>query len=441
MLNFYIDEKGPQETYRIEDTKDPMFTEKLKYGSDNMHNYVGAAVEMIDSKEQDIGNQLIKLEDDFKSSQMKGKELKGKDIVKNKIFEYGIASMRSKEVQFYTDLLELLNKEDVQPCIYIINKMSYLVSAKLRDWILLVSDCENINPYTLKFIFTGYLEIEGNRDDIKALLDENVNVYRLLKVISKNLKLFIKENSNNSRMLESQIPAYKQMLKFINKYKNTKSNNNGYKNLRFNWQVVNQMFDLWLEEIINNDDNESSEEVNVYLDEGIKCSIFSSIKQVDHVYGCQHSNDVPGIRIADYLAVIYGKLLQTLLDHSQYDRKKPKNQKLIETSFFDIDEKQFNLLKLLYKYIFMNNCHYNVMRDCYYKDEVRLENYLSYFNTFKTFKQYHAIDNIKHRNKENDQLMDTLKKVNQGYDNQAYKIRHSYQSYREAFADNKLVDL
>ena len=89
----------------------------------------------------------------------------------------------------------------------------------------------------------------------------------------------------------------------------------------------------------------------------------------------------------------------------------------------------------------MNNCHYNVMRDCYYKDEVRLENYLSYFNTFKTFKQYHAIDNIKHRNKENDQLMDTLKKVSRGYDNQAYKIRHSYQSYREAFADNKLVDL
>ena len=222
MLNFYIDEKGPQETYQIEDTKDPMFTEKLKYGSDNMHNYVGAAVEMIDSKEQDIGNQLIKLEDDFKSSQMKGKELKGKDIVKNKIFEYGIASMRSKEVQFYTDLLELLNKEDVQPCIYIINKMSYLVSAKLRDWILLVSDCEDINPYTLKFIFifTGYLETEGNRDDIKALLDENVNVYRLLKVISKNLKLFIKENSNNSRMVESQIPAYKQMLKFINKSRN-----------------------------------------------------------------------------------------------------------------------------------------------------------------------------------------------------------------------------
>lgn len=369
-----------------------MFTEKLKYGSDNMHDYVGSAVMIESEKNIEVNERLKKLEDNFKSQQMKGKELKGKDILKGKMFKYGIVSMKPKEVKFYTDLLKLLNEENVLPCIYIINKMSYLVSAKLRDWILLVSDFEHISPYKLKFILTGYLEIEGTPEDIKALLGEDTKVYHLLKAISKNLKTFIKNNRYNGRMSDSQIPRYEQMLKYINEYKNVNSNNAGYSAPHFNWQVISQMFDLWLSEIIYKSDNAQNEKIDVYLDEGIKPSIFSKIELVDHVYGDQNSNEVPGIRIADYLAVMYGKLLQLLVENSQYDRKHPQTQKMIDPNFFHLHNKeQFNLIKILYKIIFDNGYHYSVMRDCHYKDAERLKSYLSYFNNFDSFEQYHNI--------------------------------------------------
>ena len=100
-----------------------MFTEKLKYGSDNMHDYVGSAVMIESEKNIEVNERLKKLEDNFKSQQMKGKELKGKDILKGKMFKYGIVSMKPKEVKFYTDLLKLLNEENVLPCIYIIGRL------------------------------------------------------------------------------------------------------------------------------------------------------------------------------------------------------------------------------------------------------------------------------------------------------------------------------
>lgn len=439
MLNFYVDEKGPQESYKKETSKE--FIDKLKYGDDNMHDYVGATIKIEDNKKKEIESSLIKLENKFKRIQMKGKELKGKDIVKNKIFKYGIASMKPKEVKFYTDLLNLLIKENIQPCIYIINKMSYLVSSKLRNWILLVSDCEQINPYILKFIFTGYLEIESKPDDIEALLNKNMNIYHTLKIISKNLRQFIRKNKNNYRMLDSQIPAYKQLLKYINKYKNYDSNIINFNNPSFNWQIISQMFDLWLTEILEQDTNARKQEVSVYLDEGIKRSIFDKIQLVDHVYDNQHSSKVPEIRIADYLVVIYGKLLQLLVKDSQYDRASPQTQKLIVTPFFDINEGQFNLLKLLYKLIFNNNYHYSVMKDCYYKDEVRLESYLRYFNNFRSFKQFCNIDCQAHRNNENNQLITILKETEKECNVQYKCIRYKYSSMRKAFDDNILVQL
>ena len=89
----YIDEKGPQETIR-KITVPFDKTKKLKYGDDDMHIYVADMVRIPYEKLSNIENEYVELEKNYLETRhfKEGRELKGKDIVKNN-FKYGVAML------------------------------------------------------------------------------------------------------------------------------------------------------------------------------------------------------------------------------------------------------------------------------------------------------------------------------------------------------------
>lgn len=75
----------------------------------------------------------------------------------------------------------------------------------------------------------------------------------------------------------------------------------------------------------------------LYLDEGMPIKLFNTLNNLSIIPN-NHSEELVGIRIADYVSVLFGELLQLLLDETRYDREQPTKLKLLDTSFFDLNE-------------------------------------------------------------------------------------------------------
>ena len=93
---------------------------KLSYANDNMHSYVANVIqidkvvyELIEQEyNQIVETYLSSRKQLWQSLKNKNKELKGLDLLKSN-FEYGIASMKNNEVQFYLAIFKMLNKFEV----------------------------------------------------------------------------------------------------------------------------------------------------------------------------------------------------------------------------------------------------------------------------------------------------------------------------------------
>lgn len=436
-MNIYFDEKGPQENFKSSaDNHEFNERDKLKYGSDRMHNYVGVAIGINEASLSKVEKEIITLEENFKKErkQLNGKELKGTKVLGNSVFNTGISSMKKRELEFYINLLDIISRYEIKSCIYVVNKVSNLVSSKLRNWILDVSELDRrIEPYGLKFTLTDFYEVEGTKEEINMLVSKSSTVYSLLKETRKHLREFVRKNKNNHRMMVRQIPVYKDLIKIIDKYINVKTKNIGYRETTFNWDQVSFEISLWMDEL------KISSNSILYLDEGMPIKPFNTLNL--SIIPNNHSEELVGIRIADYVSVLFGKLLQLLLDETRYDREQPTKLKLLDTSFFDLNELQFRLVNKLYNFLFENGQRYSVILDCYCKDAIRLKSYLEYFSIYDDFTVYKSIPLIQHQRNENDRLLTLLSKREKLYSNQYRQILKCYGNLRNGIELGQVMDI
>lgn len=90
--------------------------------------------------------------------------------------------MKKRELEFYSNILDIISRYEIKSCIYVVNKVSNLVSSKLRNWILDVSELDRrIEPYGLKFILTDFYEVEGTKEEINMLVSKVVLYIPCLK--------------------------------------------------------------------------------------------------------------------------------------------------------------------------------------------------------------------------------------------------------------------
>lgn len=246
MYNLYIDEKGPQNTFK----KSVQFSmqEKISLGSDKMHSFVANALLLPKKNINVIEKTFTELEKNYisKRPQLNVKELKGHMILKNN-FKFGIASLNEREITFYNALFSILEENDASNLFFSISKMAIIVNGRLGDWVLELNRKKFIsNPATLMYSLIKYIDLEAPVTLIDKLLDKSINTKILLNAIKQNLQDIVDKNKQNSRM-ENQILAYKEIIQIIKKYNYVESKPTNTQN--FDWSKFTYALDLWISEI------------------------------------------------------------------------------------------------------------------------------------------------------------------------------------------------
>lgn len=388
MFSMYIDEKGPQETFKVSEPFN--WREKIAFGTDAMHGYVGNIICISNEDKKNIENEYLMLENSLLSQmQNPKKELKGKLLLKGR-FKYGVVSMRPRDVKFYIDLLNLLLKYNTSNLTFSVNKMSVIVDSILLEWIYMVEE-KNLfpNSYLLKYIITKYLDVEASEKVIKSLIEDK-NPKNVLCEIQKHMNELIVENEKNERMGD-QIGTYKLIVELIDKTKNMVTYKS--KSIGFDWDKVAFALDLWLTERRAVHGIES-ETFNMYLDEGIRKEYFESLNLGSIHEGCK-SDEVIGLRITDLLVVLIGNYIKMLRMDNIHDPKDMTKVKRVSEKWFDLSEQHFELIKLLKQFVFPGDM-YSFVLDTYFDNELNFEAFVEYIDSFDSFDQYKKVINSVH---------------------------------------------
>jgi hypothetical protein len=380
----YIDEKGPQETIRMTIPFDE--DKKIKLGNDNMYVYVADLIKINEESLHEIEEKYKLLEIKYMSSRNfpDNKELKGKDIL-GKNFKYGIASLKGRELDFYNSLFDLLLENHVDNLLFSINKMSLVADNRLTGWILELEEKRYIeSAWLLKYSLVKYLEIEASDSVIQSIFDSNKGNREVLTEIQKDMAAFVEKNKHIKRM-KVQIQEYKNLIQTIRQAKHL-IQDTPFVEVSFDWNKVSFDIDLWITEMcLDNKFNRQTAEL--ILDEGIPLEPFKKLN-FPSIKEDEDSATHVGLRISDVLVVISGKYISKLANEHRYDKNNPDKRKLLPNDWFQLDEKQFNLLKKMKKYFFPNDSTYCFIVDTYFDDSLLFEAYFRYISSYDSFNVY-----------------------------------------------------
>ena len=426
MYNLYIDEKGPQNTFK----KSVQFSmqEKISLGSDKMHSFVANALLLPKKNINVIEKTFTELEKNYisKRPQLNVKELKGHMILKNN-FKFGIASLNEREITFYNALFSILEENDASNLFFSISKMAIIVNGRLGDWVLELNRKKFIsNPATLMYSLIKYIDLEAPVTLIDKLLDKSINTKILLNAIKQNLQDIVDKNKQNSRM-EKQILAYKEIIQIIKKYNYVESKPTNTQN--FDWSKFTYALDLWISEIEYHGEYKK-ENINIFLDEGIKKEYLEVLK-FNNVEEDMDSKESVGLRMTDHLVVLIGNYMSKLKADSFYSPENPDKIRRISNGWFELNNAQFQLIKRVCNFFLENNNRYSFINDTYFDESVHIQSYMKYINSYKSYESYLS-NKSKHPEKQFKTYYEiaNLKWVES--EENAAIINKSYGSYKEA---------
>ena len=411
MKLLFMDEKGPQNSFRVSSPFDKY--DKILYADDKMTSYVANVIQIdedkyysIEEKYRNIVSEYLLLRPQLGNSLNKNqKELKGQHLLKSN-FEFGIASMKQNEIQFYINLLDVLFEYNVGNLTFLINKMSIISTSRLNDFFYSL-DLNNIecSPFLVKHVITKYLEIEASEEVIKSFLDKSISTKKLLKMIQSDMKSIVSLNLENNRMKE-QIQVYEIIIGIIGEFfdANIKLNEPDIP-LSFDWKKVRWAFDLWLTEqkLFKNGDD-----WKLFLDEGIPKSIFVELN-FNKIYENCDSKKCIGLQITDMIVALIGKLVSKLSKVTRYKFEEPDKRVLIPSKYFELTREQFNLIKKLNLFIIGKKQKFHYINDAYFDSSVLLQSYFQYISSYDSYENYKKIAKYTHKELQ----METFKHISE----------------------------
>ena len=398
MYYLFMDEKGPQNSFKI--TKPFDKQNKLSYANDNMHSYVANVIQIEKTDYEFIEEEYHQIVETYLSTRQqlqrslknKNKELKGLDLLKT-TFDYGIASMKDNEVQFYTSLFRMLNRHSVDNLLFMISKMSIITSSRLSNFFYFLDEETKFSSFIAKYVLTKYAEVEASKKVIEALLNKALPTRPLLKLIKEDLNRIINNNQGNMRM-SRQLAIYQQLITAMDRV----INNHKIKllepelKLSFDWNKVKWAFDLWMTEQGFPDKNI---EYTLFLDEGIPSNIFTELN-INKIEEDCDSRDYVGLQITDMIVVLIGKLVSQMTVNTRYDFNKPDQRVLLNKEYFDLNEPQYNLISELNRFLLDKETNYHFVNDAYFDESLLLQVYIGYITSFDNFEQYNSVKSKDH---------------------------------------------
>lgn len=357
LYNFYYDESEHSRIINLSTIT----------GETYYDNFLTAIVGWSSEKESNIKQRYLEFEEKYAERKKKG-ELKS-DTFKNNQFTYGFASFNKPNIEMMEDFLSIID-EDFYIYFFVASKIEYIVLQLFKDYHNnFIVDMDAMRYSIVKTILT-YRPEEVIR-----------NIYNTPdKFVDSLIDFFVARielNRKNIVLKKAENEAFENILLVLRDVEPPIALNWDY-HMPFvgfdNYLKSNRIVDYSLVIDKEGKENEDSKTLCAAVDVGLKnCTETNSKKHF-------------GLRIADMLAGIAGKMMKSLYYslHNEYNNANV-SKNLLDKKWFRLSAPQLQLYKKLYHiFLEINNDWYKIYAGNYSDDFVCFLGLLDYMNHFKS---------------------------------------------------------
>ena len=384
-IYFFYDESGHSRKI----TSDTM-------NSDGFRNYFISAIIGVEK------NVYSSFESDYSNFENKWKSFYGNTEIKSKLvkstkYKYGLASFKKKDISFYSDLFELISKNNIYLHFGIFNKIEYLVNQRITESSLI----DIINFEAISYSMAKSLCVYHPKSVLESI-ENNIDEF-----ITKFKNFLEKRISLNTRINgQSEENAFKEMIEILN------SINKDIK-LEWNYTFSFDGFKKYTEEL-------KLKNISLLIDkEGIgttkNAAIKSGIKNVKE----EDSKVSFGIRCADLLAGFLSNMINSIeLSIAYEEDSATRDESLLPKEWFDkLPKNSFNLYKKMYQiFIDLNNSWYKYYCSLYADCFILFISLLTHIEEYDTYEKYKDDSIEHHQNRVNTILYYKLKEYHEKID-------------------------
>ena len=353
MYNFYYDESEHSRIINLSTIT----------GETYYDNFLTTIVGWNSDKEADIKQKYLAFEEKYAERKKKG-ELKS-DTFKSNQFKYGFASFNKPNVEMLNDLLSIID-DDFFIYLFVASKIEYVIIQLFKDYTnSLFIDMDFVRYSIVKAILT-YRPTEVI-NSIYAEPEEFVS--SLIDFFTQRIEL----NKSNITLKETENKAFENILMILQNVEPPISINwdyhmsfVGFSSLLKSKRIAD--YSLTIDKEGNSKTHDAAIEVGI-----INCTE-------------KDSKEHFGLRIADMLAGIVGKLMKSLYHSLKNESNNVTVSKtLLDKAWFKVSEEQLCLYKKLHHILLeINNDWYKIYASNYSDDLISLLALLDYMNHFKS---------------------------------------------------------
>ena len=326
-------------------------------------NFISVIVGWLSEDEDRIKDRYLGFETKYEFRKVNG-ELKSQTM-KARDLRLGFASLNKNTVGFYDDLISLYD-ENIIIYLSVASKIEHIINQLLRDY----HNNALVNTNYMKYSIIKTINVYRPQKLIEA-------IYSKPQVFIDELRSFLKnqiaQNQTDIVLKERENQAYKEILMILDDAERLESLEwtyftpfDGFRKLLIEMNIEDY-------QLIIDRDGDGSHTLNTALYEGLQ-----NVSEKD-------SKDYVGIRMADMLAGLISKLMQSLKLALTNNYKAGEIKKtLLDSGWFSLNQKQLDLYKKLYRVICENNNHwYQIYSGIYSDDLVSFVALLQFMNHFE----------------------------------------------------------
>lgn len=353
MYNFYYDESEHSRIINLSTV-----TGKTYYD-----NFLTVIVGWNSKKEDDIMQKYLAFEEKYAERKKKG-ELKS-DTFKSNQFKNGFASFNKPNVEMLSELFSIID-DDFYIYLFVASKIEYIIIQLFKNYRnSIFVDMDSIRYSIVKAIICYQPE-----EVINSIYAEPATfISSLIEFFQNRIEL----NKMNLVLKEAENKAFEDILLILQDVIPPKS-------INWDYHMPFVGFDSFLK-------SKRISEYRLTIDKEGNSKTLEAASEVG-IINCSEldSKEHFGLRIADMLAGIVGKLMKSLY-HSLLDNSNNTNvsKTLLDKAWFRLNEKQLYLYKKLYHILLeMHNDWYKIYAGIYSDDLISLLGLLDYMNHFKS---------------------------------------------------------
>ena len=323
-------------------------------------NFITAIVGWETGRDKEIEEEYLAFENKY-SYRMSGGELKSSSI-KQKELRNGFASMNRHNVDFLQDFLMIIEKVSLYFCV--MSKFEYVVHQLLIDY----HSSWAFNANAMKYSIIKILNVYKPQNAIDCIYN---HPERLIETLEAFFFQKIEENKANLPLKERENKAMEDALVMLEDISPIST-------LQWEYRLPFHGFQLYLIEkgikkysLVIDKEGENHNTYNAAVSEGIE-----NVTEED-------SKAFWGIRMADMMAGLIGKLMKSLCGALTPLPSNGIHKTILSPAWFALTEEQLKLYKQLHRVINIHDhCWYKAYAGIYSDDLVSFVELLNYIDRF-----------------------------------------------------------